>query len=651
MTDARLALSRRRLLQAGAALAALPGLAAIIPAAAQAGGESPLLAPRVAAGQLPPLKDRLPLDPLVVDLPAAGRRNGVQGGDMVTLIARARDIRYLSANAYTRLVGYNEKLELKPDILAAIDVEDGRVFTLRLRRGHRWSDGRPFTAEDFRYYWEDVANNEALSPVGPPLFLLAGGEKPVFTVIDDHTVRYEWRRPNPLFLPALAAPQDPYIYRPAHFLRKFHARYADAAQLQQRVTKARVKSWASLHNRVDAMLENATPELPTLYPWRPAEAGPTRMVFERNPYFHRIDTQGVQLPYVDRVIADIASASLFAAKTNAGEVDLLARGLTMADIPVLKQGQKRHNYTTLLWRMARGSELALYPNLTCTDPVWRRLNRDVRWRRALSLAIDRRTINNALLFGLGKEGNNTVMEGSALFRPEYRTLWAAWRPDEAARLLDDIGLAAGPGGLRQLPDGRPLEVVVEVDGDTGLAVDTLELVAEFWREVGVKLFIKPQDRAILRNRAYEGRAVMVASAGLDNAIPTASMAPFELAPVRQDNFSWPKWGQYVETKGKSGEPCDDPVARRLLRAMQEWTETTDETVQARCWHEMLALHAGNLWSIGTVAGALQPVAMRDGLVNFPKTALYSWAPTALLGIYRMDELFWDDARRRSGGAP
>lgn len=636
--------SRRALLGAGAALAALPFLGQRASAS-----ESPLLQPRVASGALPPLKDRLPQDPLVVDLPASGRRTGGAGGDMMTLIARARDIRYLSANAYTRLIGYDEALQMQPDILAGVDVQEGRIFTLRLRRGHRWSDGHPFTAEDFRYYWQDIIKNTELTPTGPSLFMLVDGEEPTFEVLDAVTVRYSWSKPNPLLLPALAAPQDPYIYRPAHVLRKYHIKYAPAEELAALVKKARVKSWAPLHNRMDAMLENSSPTLPTLFPWRPAEAGATRIIFERNPYFHRVDTAGTQLPYVDRVIADIASASLFAAKTNAGEVDILARGLIMNDIPVLRQGEKAHDYTTLLWRMARGSELALFPNLTASDPMWRTLNRDVRWRRALSLSIDRHTINNALLFGLGKEGNNTVMEGSALYRAEYRNRWAKYDPEQAMKLLDEIGLAKSASGIRQAPDGRPLEVVVEVDSDTGLAVDTLELITEFWREVGIKLFIKPQDRTILRNRAYEGRAVMVASAGLDNAIPTAQMPPSELAPVEQDNMTWPKWGQYAETKGHNGEACDDPEASKLLAIINIWMSATDDAVKTRCWHEMLALHAENQWTIGTVAGALQPVALRNGLVNFPKTALYSWAPTALLGIYRMDELFWDRADRRGGG--
>ena len=474
------------------------------------------------------------------------------------------------------------------------------------------------------------------------------GELPRFEVVDEVTVRYTWTNPNPRFLPTLAQPRDPFIYRPAHYLKQFHEKYSDKKKLDDMAAKAKLKSWATLHNRLDEMFENTNPALPTLQPWRVMNAAPAnRFVFERNAYFHRVDTTGQQLPYVDQIMADIASSGLFAAKANAGEVDFLARGLAMGDIPVLKHGEKAKGYRTLLWKYARGSEVALYPNLTTSDPVWRKLNRDVRYRRALSLAIDRYTLNRALLFGLGKEGNNTISEDSPLFKPEYRTRWANYDSGMASRLLDEVGLGKrGDDDIRLLPDGRPLEIVVEVDGDTGMAVDALELITEFWREVGVKLFIKPQERNILRNRAFAGSTVMVATAGLDNALPTALMVPHELAPVRQDNMAWPKWGQYVETRGKSGEAVDTPGGQRLLQLYETWLTTGEEAQKSAIWHEMLGMHVDQVWSIGTIAGALQPIVLRDGLINLPKEGVYSWDPTSQLGIYRIDEIFWDRQDRR-----
>lgn len=621
------------------------------PSVAQTYRETPFFADKVAKGELPPVAERVPGTPIVVDLAARGRAIGTPGGEIVTLAAKARDIRYLSVYAYARLVGYDENLDLKPDLLERVDEQEGRVFTLHIREGHRWSDGAPFTAEDFRYWWEDVAVNKALNPQGPPDFLVVDGQLPAFEVLDRQTVRFTWQKPNPRFLPTLAQPRDPFIYRPAHYMKAFHVKYTDAEELARKAARAKLKSWAALHNRMDDMFEQSNPDLPTLQAWKVMNAAPaSRFIFERNPYYHRVDAAGQQLPYLDRIVIDISSGSLIPAKANAGEVDFQARGLSTSDIPILKEGEKAKGYRTVLWPIARGSEIALYPNLTVTDPVWRALNRDVRFRRALSLGIDRHTINNALFFGLGMEGNNTVREGSRLFKPEYRTRYGTYDPAEAARLLDEIGLTKrDSNGTRLLPDGRPLEIVVEVNGEASMAVDALQLISEFWREIGVKLFIKPEDITVLRNRAYAGLPVMVASTGLDNAIPTQEMPPTELAPVRQDNFAWPKWGQSAETHGKVGEACDMEHPRELLRLYEAWQATTNDEEQTRLWQAMLALHAEQQWVIGTVAGALQPLFFRDGLGNIQTKGLYSWEPTALGGIYRVDEIFWDRADRRMAG--
>jgi peptide/nickel transport system substrate-binding protein len=619
-------------------LAAALGFLAL-PAAAQDFKDAPFFADQLKEKKLPPLAERLPKVPIVVD--AAGQ----YGGDMITLVPRPRDIRYISTFTYTRLVGYDRNLQLQPDLLEKFENEDDRVFTFTLRPGHRWSDGSPFTTEDFRYYWEDVAQNADLSPAGPPEFMMVDGKPPRFEILDERTLRYTWDRPNPRFLPQLAGALDPGIYRASAYLKQFHAKYADKAALDEKAKQQKLKSWAALHNRVDDMKEQTNPALPTLMPWRVITAAPAnRFIFERNPYYHRIDRQGQQLPYVDRLIMDVSASGLFAAKANAGELDLLFRGLSMSDIPVLKEGEKAKGYSTLLWPYARGTELALYPNLNTVDPVWRQLNRDIRFRRALSLGIDRKTLNNALLFGLGTEGNNTIVAESPLFSQELRTTNADYNPGEASRLLDEVGLTKRNGaGIRLLPDGRELEIIVETDGESTLVVDGLTLIGEFWREIGIKLFVKPQDRTVLRNRSYAGLTVMVAAPGLDNAVPTAIMPPTELAPMRQDNYAWPKWGQFAETKGKNGEQVDMPEAQRLLDLYTTWMNTGNRDVQRDAWTEMLRNHAENQWAIGTISGALQPIVVRNGLRGLPAKALYSWEPTAMIGIYRPDEIFWNKA--------
>ena len=278
----------------------LPGLLALVLAAcafagaARAAEDVPYWEEEIAQGELPPLAQRLPERPLVVD---DGRAVGVYGGDWRMLINRAKDTRLLVVFGYARLVGYDTNLELVPDILESLEVEEGRIFTLHLRPGHKWSDGAPFTAEDFRYFWEDVALDRDLSPTGPPSIMLVDGKPPVFEVIDATTVRYTWDGPNPDFLPALASAVPLFIYRPAHFLREYHAAYGDPDALARKAAEASLSGWAALHNDLDNLYKFDNPDLPTLQPWRITTAAPAqRFVGERNPYSHKVDAQGRQLP-------------------------------------------------------------------------------------------------------------------------------------------------------------------------------------------------------------------------------------------------------------------------------------------------------------------------------------------------------------------
>ncbi len=190
--------------------------------------ETPALAERVGSGDLPPVAERVPKEPLVIDLAARKREPGLPGGTLRMFVTRSKDVRYMAAYGYARLVGYDSDYQLVPDLLRDVTVSaDGRSVTLHLRRGHKWSDGHPFTTEDLRYWWEDVALNPDLSPGGPPVEMLAVGRKPRVEVIDEVTIKYTWIVPNPLFVPTLARARPVYIYRPAHYMKQVHAGYAD----------------------------------------------------------------------------------------------------------------------------------------------------------------------------------------------------------------------------------------------------------------------------------------------------------------------------------------------------------------------------------------------------------------------------------------
>ena len=607
-------------------------------------------------GDLPPIEERVPIDPLIVNLAERDRTAGKHGGRLRMFISRSKDIRYMSVWGYARLIGYDESYDLVPDILRDFDVShDGTSVTLHLRRGHRWSDGKPFTTEDFRYWWEDVALNEELSPSGPPVQMLVDGQLPEVTVIDDVTIEYRWPKPNPQFLPSLAQARPVYIYRPAHYMKKYHAKYAKAEKLAERVENSGKKTWAALHNRKDNLYKNDNPKLPVLQPWvNQNKKNSQRYILVRNPYYHRIDSEGRQLPYIDEVELEIAASGLVPLKASMGQATLQVRGLSFANAPVLKKNENRADkpsdgthFKTQLWQSGSANEVAIYPNLNYSDPVWRELFRDVRFRRALSMGISRKAINKVLYYGLAEPRAVSALEESPFFDGANATAWTEFDLAEANRLLDELGLVErNPAGIRRLKDGRLMEIVVETAGERPEVGDTLELVSATWAELGIRLLVKPQDRDVLRNRAYAGRTMMVAWFGWNIGIPTAVSTPTELAPVDQANFSWPKWGQYHQTKGSAGEAPDMDAPKRLLELFEQWARSGNDFQKANIWRQMLKIHAAEVFAIGTVARAPVPLVHDAALKNVPRSGIYAWDPGGQLGVHRIDEFYFEGGRVR-----
>lgn len=618
---------------------------AALPVRSVTWSEAPELARKVDRGELPPLASRLPDTPRVVRFQGADTAPGDYGGELRMLMGRSKDIRLMVVYGYARLVGYDRRYEIVPDILESVNEEDGRRFTLHLRKGHRWSDGHPFTAEDFRYFWEDIANNPELSPFGLPPALVVHGEPATFELIDAHTVRYSWSEPNPFFLPALAGTRPEYIYAPSHYLRPFHARYADPAQLEEKAKRAGQRNWAAIHTNKFHPYKNEDPDLPTLQPWMLATSPPsTRFIFERNPYFHRVDAQGRQLPYIGRVVMTIVDGKLIPAKTGAGESDLQARSLSFSDYTFLKESEKRTNNRVRLWATTKGSHIALFPNLNVDDPVWREIVRDVRFRRALSLAINRREINQVIYYGLATPGNNTVHEDSPLFEPRYRELWSQFDLKTANALLDELGLKTrNSQGIRLLPDGRPMVVVVETAGEDTEQTDVLELIRDTWLKAGIKLFAKPLQREVFRKRVFAGKTLISVWGGLENGLPTADMSPEELAPSEQNQLQWPRWGEHMESQGTMGDPVDLPAASELLSLNNRWLGALSKRERAEIWHRMLEIFANQVFTIGIVAAVPQPVVVNKYLQNVPKKGVYNWEPGAHFGIY-LPDTFWFESQ-------
>ena len=604
---------------------------------ANAASEVPSLLKLVESGALPPLEQRLPLVPATPSF--AGKQIGEYGGSIRMLMGKAKDIRQMVVYGYSRLVGYDDKLQLQADILEKIEVEDGRIFTLHLRPGHRWSDGVPFTSEDFRFYWQDKATHPVLSPYGPPKAMMRSDEIPRFKVIDTYTVRYTWKKPNPYFLPALAGPSPLFIYMPAHYMKQFHADYMSKEEMEAKIAAAKKRNWRGLFVDRGRQYKLTNPKLPTLQPWMNTTKPPSeRFVFKRNPYFHRVDPKGRQLPYVDQVIISISSSGLVPAKAGSGDADLQARYLRLDNFTFLKAGEEKNNFKVKIWGTGRGAHVALYPNLNAKDPKWRALLQNPDFRRALSVAVNREEINQVVYFGLAIPMANTLLPQSPLYKEEYASAWSQYDPALANQLLDNIGLTEkNSRGIRLFADGSPVEMIVQTAGESTEETDVLALVKDSWRRVGVQIYIKPIQREVFRNRVYSGAALMSTWFGLPNGLPVAGMSPQQMAPTRQDQYQWSQWGRHFETG--EGDPPSLPEVQELIRLNEAWALASSEAQQTEIWHKMLAIHAQQVYSIGLISGILQPVVVNKNLRNVPEKAFYNWNPGAFFGIYNMPS-FW-----------
>jgi peptide/nickel transport system substrate-binding protein len=604
--------------------------------------ETPLFADRVKSGTLPPVAQRIPGQPRIVRRFAGDDGPGRPGGQLDMLISSARETALMTVYSYTRLIVYDDWFKLHPDILESYDVSEGRDFTFRLRAGHKWSDGHPFTTADFRFFWEDVANNRELSPGGPSIELMVDDQPPKVEIIDELTIRYSWQKPNPYFIESQARAAPLFLFRPAHYLKKFHTKYTDPAEIARRAKGGQFAgNWVQIFRRADAMYSNDNIDLPSLNPWINTTASPAqRFVFVRNPFFHRIDESGAQLPYVDRVVFTMAAANLIPAKAGLGESDLQSRYLNMRDYTFLKKSAKSSGAELRLWEFGSGSQVALYPNLNANDAQWRALFRDVRFRRALSIGIDREELNQVAFIGLATPSNNTIMPRSVLFRPDYATEWAQHDPAAANKLLDEIGLAKrGRDTFRLLPDGRSAVIIVESQREQTEEADVLQLIADHWKKIGIKMLVKPQTLENFRLRNLSGEALMMAYSGIVTAAPTPNTSPREFAPTMRSGLQWPKWGLFVESDGKQGEKCDLEPACRLLDHVKEWENSTDEAGRRRAWEKILQTNTDEVFSIGTVNGARQPVVVGPKVRNVPKEGYYAWDPGGYIGLYQPDT-FW-----------
>lgn len=597
--------------------------------------EAPMLAERVRAGTLPPLAQRLPAQPLVLQpLREIGRYGGTWRGGFTGPGDGENGNRINASDMMMQwdMVGAQQV----PSVARAWEVSaDGKRTTLHLRRGMRWSDGAPFTADDFVFWFEEIYQNRDLTRAPMPEMQVDG--KPGRVVkIDEVTVAFEFDSPNFLVVEQLAAQaglggqsyrQSGGItyggYSPAHYLRNFLPKFSSVEEANRRARAAGYENWVQ-YTRF-AMDWQLNPALPTLGPWRTVQPINTpNWVMERNPYYWMVDGEGNQLPYIDRVVLTLAeNLEVINLRAIAGEFDMQARHLQLANLPVLLENRQRGNYSIHIDLATYGADLALHLNTSFTqDAEIGKWLRNVDFRRALSLGIDRDQLNETFWLGLGTPGSVVVAESSPENPgPEWRQRWATQDVARANRMLDQIGLNRRDSAGFRLRTDNGQRLVLEVLAVQGLQPypRQMEMVAQQMRRIGIALDVKETERtlAYTRLRNNQHQVFPWSNSGSEKLF----LVPAYVLPVDPINSAnGPAYAEWFASNGARGIQPQDPL---VVRAQQLFSSASGlpEAERNRVAQEIWRIAVDQVWSIGVVGvspGSFGVRLVSNRLGNVPR---------------------------------
>jgi len=583
--------------------------------------ESPLLAARAKSGALPPVAERVAEEPLVITPP---EQMGPYGGTWTRLGTNVGDVGVFSARiAYEFPLRWDAMARrVLPNLVVRWEAEDGgRAYTLRLRRGVRWSDGDPFDADDILFWYEHIMLNKELTPV-MPRDLRHGGRAPEVERVDACTVRFRFAEPHGLFPQRLASEMwaEQMVNCPSHYLKRFHADFVPKADLERQAKARQFDFWYQLYGD---KADWRNPEAPRLWAWVlkvPPPAQP--VVFERNPYYWKVDPEGRQLPYIDRVTFEMFDVEVINQKAVAGELGMQGRHLNFENYPLFMQNRRtaRHPYRVLHWLDACGGRNAVGLNLNHRDPVLRGLIREPDFRKALSLAIDRQELNEVWYFGIGRPRQMCPPPASPFYDRAYEQAYVAHDPEEAGRLLDGLGLAKRDGeGYRVGPGGRTVTLWIEATAWTG--TKELELIATYWRDIGIKAEFRSLARPLFYTRKLALLHDVGSWGGADEQYPI--MDPRWFLPYSPESIHAIGCARWFASGGRSGEEPVGDMAR-CVELYRQIERTADEAEQVRLFREILDLNRRNLWVIGTVGEVPMIYLAQERFRNVPDVAVFGW---------------------------
>jgi peptide/nickel transport system substrate-binding protein len=446
--------------------------------------EAPMLAAKVAAGELPPVDKRLPDEPAILK---TGTEIGKYGGTLQVHSTSPNPWNDLTTEVGCTLLRVAvDGSFVEGNIAKDYEIsDDGRKYTFYLREGLKWSDGEPFTADDIIYQFEDVLWQEDVAGWNRvPLF------NKIFKV-DDYTVRFEadeaYYTAVLLFAPAEGIGWR--FFKPKHYFKKWHIRYnEDANDLAK---EEGFETWIEGINDHQNWAPQKDLDIPSVYPWKIIESTTTQRSYTRNPYYWKVDNEGNQLPYVDGVVTQLVEPELYHLKIINGESDVAFTRTEFSNWPLYKRNETAGDYRIIQLEAPVITELDFNLNFNDPDPVLAKIYQDKRFRRALSLAINREEINDVLYFGLGVPRAAAPLPNSSYYKEAWGKAYADYDPNRAGRFLDEMGLdKKDADGFRLRSDGETLMLIIEHGAQDDVIVSHIEMVTDYWKDVGVKTLIK-----------------------------------------------------------------------------------------------------------------------------------------------------------------
>lgn len=634
--------------------------AATQPPAESASKEAPMFVEMVKAGTLPPLDQRLPVNPVVVSDREA---IGVYGGEM--RLTMFDPVWWVSAYdiLVERFLVYSDKdgRTIVPNVFEGYEVTpDGKTYTFKLRKGMKWTSGDEITTEDVRFWWEDHMTNTDIN-ASPWWQFRFGGKNMEFEVVDDVTFKFTFAAPFgnfPAHLTRWTPGQDCIIF-PSKYLKQYHPKYTDQAKLEADAKEAKLETWVQWYNtHIQGGVWGGpeyTIEYPRIFAWN-LKANPAQGLYqwERNPYYFKVDASGNQLPYVDTLRFDyVAASENHKVKLAQGEVDILGQHIvTMADYPFYKDNAEKGKYIVGDYVSSMGDRVTLFPQHTLVeDPGMTEIVRDYRWVQALSMAIDRDEINETLFYGTARVGQMSPMPTSKYYKEEYGSAFAQYDKAAAEKLLDDMGLKKGSDGFRTRPDGSQLQYNIE---NAGIRVGPVvpkfcEMVVSYWREIGINASTKEIQESLYNERMQNGQVHV----GVWHADRCTDMLlhiePQWFIPTSNGSQGGcdAKWGQWYLAADKTAEGLVEPPAdiKKLLDTFDQMTAVVDENERVRLGQEIFDFLAKNPLQIGSVLECPAPLCFNKSLRNLPKPKAYIGWDSYGLSTYHPEAFYFEGGVR------